>query len=152
MSAGFAQRGLGRSAMHERTLDQLLEDATSWAEAQADVVGLALVGSHARGGARDDSDVDLVLLSNDPTRYFADTQWIARFGVVERQHVEHWGKVTSIRVWYAGGLEVEFGIATPDWAALPIDDGTQRVVAGGFKVLLDRSGALSALVRAAERG
>jgi hypothetical protein len=34
--------------------------------------------------------------------------------------------------------EVEFGFAAPDWAAMPLDDGTRRVVAGGLRLLLDR--------------
>ncbi|WP_210730372.1 nucleotidyltransferase domain-containing protein [Streptomyces sp. S816] len=37
------------------------------------MVGLLLVGSYARGAARPDSDVDIVLLKADPARYLTDT-------------------------------------------------------------------------------
>ena len=37
-----------------------------------DICGLALVGSWARGTARADSDVDLVVLTSHPDRYLAD--------------------------------------------------------------------------------
>jgi predicted nucleotidyltransferase len=37
-----------------------------WASSQADVQGIALVGSYARGAARDDSDIDLVILTHQP--------------------------------------------------------------------------------------
>ena len=59
--------------------------------------------------------------------------------VVVRVVVEDWGRVTSLRAWYAGGLEVEFGLATIDWATRP-DEGTRRVLGDGAHVLLDRDG------------
>jgi Nucleotidyltransferase domain len=45
---------------------ELLERATAWARRRPDIRGLALVGSWARGSARTDSDVDLVVLTTDP--------------------------------------------------------------------------------------
>ena len=133
------------------TVDQLLATVERWAAAQPDVVGLALVGSYARNAARADSDVDLVLLTTDATRYLADPQWPGIFGAVERQTIENWGKVTSIRVWYVDGPEVEFGVTTPEWAALPVDEGTRRVASHGMKVLIDRTGILADLARAMRR-
>jgi hypothetical protein len=46
--------------------------------------------------------------------------------------------VTSLRVWYADGPEVEFGFATPGWMASPLDDGTRKVLEDGFRVLYRR--------------
>ncbi len=39
------------------------------------------------------------------------------------------------RVRLPDGLLVEFGIATPEWAALPVDPGTAKVITDGCKIL-----------------
>lgn len=116
---------------------------TSWASTQPDILAVALVGSYAREAAKEDSDIDLVVLANDPRRYVEDTDWLKRFGSIEKQQTEDYGKVTSLRVWYVGGHEVEYGLTTSDWAQLPLDEGTQRVIADGMRVLFEREALLS---------
>ena len=115
----------------------------SWASSQADVQGVALLGSYARAAARDDSDIDLVVLTDQPSRYLDDIQWIERFGKVEKHQTEDYGKLTSLRVWYQNGPEVEYGITTPDWASTPLDAGTLQVISDGMLVLFERGDLLS---------
>ena len=94
-----------------------LDDFIAWASAHGDVQAIALVGSYARGAARDDSDIDLVVLTNQPQRYHEELKQIERFGTVKKYQTEDYGKLTSIRVWYQNGIEVEYGItvsATPN--------------------------------------
>ena len=122
-----------------------LEAVVQWAAGQADIQAAALVGSYARDAAREDSDIDLVLLMDDPARYLHDTAWVGRFGAMERQQVEDYGKVTSLRLWYRNGPEVEFGLTTPDWAAPPLDEGTRRVITDGMVVLQEKLPLLSPL-------
>jgi hypothetical protein len=74
------------------------------------VQGIALVGSYARGAARDDSDIDLVILTDQPQKYLDEMQWVERFGVAERHQTEDYGKLISLRVWYRDRYEVEYGI------------------------------------------
>jgi predicted nucleotidyltransferase len=81
-----------------------------WAAVQGDVHAIALVGSYARGAARDDSDIDLVLLTDQPQKYLEELKWIERFGRLEKRQTEDYGKLTSVRVWYRDGVEVEYGI------------------------------------------
>ena len=90
-----------------------LDMFTSWASAQPDVQGVALVGSYARDAAQDDSDIDLVLLTDRPQKYLDERQWVKRFGLVEKQQNEDYGNLTSLRVWYGNGLEVEYGMTMP---------------------------------------
>jgi len=40
-----------------------------WARGQTDIRGLAIIGSHARGEARPDSDIDLTPLALDPEAF-----------------------------------------------------------------------------------
>jgi len=121
-------------------LDQVIE----WAQDQPGLMALALVGSQERGTARPDSDVDLVLLARDPRVFLEDTGWVGAFGQPTRQQTDDYGKLTSLRVWYAGGLEVEFGLTTLDWGSDPPDEGDARVIRDGIKVLYDRDGRFSA--------
>ena len=129
-----------KSAEHIRDFLNLF---VNWASAQEDVQAIALIGSYARGEARDDSDIDLVLLTQQPERYLENVKWTTRFGVVEKHETEDYGELISIRVWYQNGVEVEYGITTPDWAALPLDAGTQEVMRGGMIVLFERGNLLS---------
>lgn len=128
------------------TPDELVKAVTSWAENRIDIVSIALVGSHARGNARADSDVDLVIQCARPARYLEDLSWVSEFGVGEDVSVEDYGLVQSVRVFYARGPEVEYGITSSEWVTLPLDEGTITVLRNGVLVLLDRDGALTRAV------
>jgi predicted nucleotidyltransferase len=120
-----------------------LDPLIAWASDQPDVQGVALVGSYARGEAREDSDIDLVILTGRPQTYLDDPRWIERFGEAQRTQVEDYGRLQSIRVWYRNGVEVEYGITQPDWASMPLDPGTREVIRGGMIVLFERGTLLS---------
>lgn len=129
--------------MKSHSLNRFLEAVTHWAEACPDILGAALVGSYARGTAGPDSDVDLVLIASAPQDLIALPDWVRKFGEVRSIVLEDWGLVTSLRVVYADGMEVEFGITSVKWAELPLDAGTRRVIADGMQILLDRAGLLA---------
>ena len=122
---------------------RFLNEFVEWALTQPDLRAAALVGSYARNAAIETSDVDLVLLARRPEIFLRDTHWAQRFGTVERQHLEDYGLVTSIRVWYTGGLEVEYGLTDEAWAATPLDEGTRRVISDGMQILFEREPLLS---------
>lgn len=123
-----------------------------WAAARTDVAGLLLVGSCARGTARADSDIDLVLLTEDGSRYDGD-DWARDLGLRMSVRTRSWGAVLERRFAAPSGLEVEFGIAAPSWAADdPVDPGTRRVVTDGALVLHDPTGRLATLTAACREG
>jgi len=123
-----------------------LEAVSRWARTQPDIEAVALVGSYTRDAATESSDVDLVILTSGVDRYLRDRSWVSLFGEAGECREEDYGRVTSVRVIYRGGLEVEYGFTTPDWAEVPIDEGTLRVITDGMKVLHDPRGLLAALV------
>jgi predicted nucleotidyltransferase len=132
--------------MQMKTTDHIrgfLDAFVRWASDQSDVQALALVGSYARGVARDDSDIDLVILTDQPEKYLDDIEWTERFGTLDKHQIEDYGKLTSVRIWYQNGVEVEYGITTPDWAAIPLDAGTREVISAGMIVLFERGILLS---------
>jgi enterochelin esterase family protein len=135
----------------EWEVEELLGKLRDWALRERAILGIALVGSRARGTARPESDVDLVILLNDSLALADDADWIARFGTPGRVSDEDWGLVQSKRVHYADGTEVEFGFASPAWAATqPCDAGTLAVVRNGFRVVYDPRGLLRRLAIAAQ--
>jgi predicted nucleotidyltransferase len=124
-------------------IEDFIDTLTSWASTQPDIMAVALVGSYAREAASETSDIDLVLLVNDPKVYLENTGWLKRFGPIEKQQTEDYGNVKSLRVWYDGGHEVEYGLTTRDWVQLPLDEGTWRVIKDGMGILLERETLLS---------
>ncbi|MFI7502655.1 nucleotidyltransferase domain-containing protein [Streptomyces sp. NPDC049687] len=137
------------SGGREAEMRGVVDRVTRWAVRRADVVGLLLVGSCARGSARPDSDVDLVLLVEEPDLYTADGGCVRELDLGEVVRVRAWGPVTEVRHVTGSGLEVELGVTSADWARTdPVDAGTCRVVTDGARVLHDPCGVLAALIRA----
>jgi uncharacterized protein len=133
------------TAQRRQEVTELLDLLPRWAAGEPGLVAVGLCGSWTRGTARMDSDVDLVLLTATPECYTAHTGWFAAFaGELVRSEV--WGPMTERRLRRASGLEIEFGIATPTWAATyPIDPGTREVVTDGFRPLHDPTTLLATL-------
>lgn len=136
--------------------EALLELLTAWFAARPDVQVIAVVGSVARGTARPDSDIDLVLLVDDPEQYRADVTWVAAIpwhavGVaVSDTHDKDFGALWSRFVTLTSGPPIEFGFSSPQWASTePIDTGTLHVVRNGCRILYDPHGLLAHLVAAA---
>jgi hypothetical protein len=134
--------------MRSTEVAELIARVTRWAAGRADVVGLLLVGSVARGEARAGSDVDLVVLSTDPDGY-ADHAFAEALGFGEPIRIKAWGPVMERRFRTGSGLEVEFAFGTPEWAAVdPVDPGTHRVVTDGCRPLHDPADLLARLLLA----
>jgi predicted nucleotidyltransferase len=113
------------------------------------VVGLLLVGSYARGAARADSDVDLVLLTTERGAYLAEDGWGAGLELGKLVRTRRWGVITERRFRTPSGLEVEFGVEDPSWARVdPVDPDTRKVVTDGARILHGPDGALGVLLAA----
>jgi len=128
---------------HSPDVHAFLQRFKAWADTQPALLAAALVGSHARGQAKPDSDIDLVLLFQDPQPYLTDPSWLSSLGNLLQYQQEAYGKVTSLRVWYADGLEVEFGLADSSWGSDPGDKGDARVIRDGIIVLFEKNCFLS---------
>lgn len=122
---------------------RILARITLWGTLQPDIHALFLVGSHARGTASPDSDIDLVLVCQDPRSWLRDKRWVRVLGTPREISVEDWGLVTSLRVVYTDGSEIEFGLTTLRWVTPPIDSGTAQVIQSGIRPLHDPGGRLA---------
>jgi len=133
---------------YARAAISFLEAFLAWSQLQADIVGVALVGSHARDTASETSDVDLIILTLDIGKYVSNLDWLSLLGDLMESRLETWGRVQAVRAFYENGLEIEYNFTEPEWAAMPIDIGTDRVVSNGMKILYDPQGLLAALHKA----
>jgi predicted nucleotidyltransferase len=132
----------------EREAARVCNAAAEWAGEDPSIRAVGLAGSYARGGARADSDVDLVVLADDPRRLLEGDEWHDRFGDVELVRREQFGLLVERRLRLPSGLEIEVGIVPISWAATdPVDPGTHRVVREGFRILFERDRLLTVLVR-----
>lgn len=129
---------------------ELLERAREWACLRVDVVAVGLAGSWARGNARMDSDVDLVLLTTTKQDYLDDESWVRELGGLRVVKTEQWGPtMTERRFIFTSGLEIEAGFAPPLWAATdPVDLNLRPIIRKGFRILYDPEGLLERLVEA----
>ena len=125
-----------------QTID-FIEDFMRWSSKRKDIRAVALVGSYAREAATESSDVDLVILAEKPQEYLSNTEWTRIFGVVIIKKIEEYGRLSSLRVWYESGLEIEYGFTNREWIAEPLDPGTKRVIRDGMRVLFEKEVLLS---------
>ena len=142
-----------------QSIELILQVVVAWATAQPKIRAIALVGSHARGIARPDSDIDFMLLATDPESFRADTTWVAEIDWhavgtrLQKWQDEEYGAAWSRRVWLADcRWPVELTFASLIWAnADPLDVGTQRVISDGCRILHDPDALLAVVCKAVGR-
>jgi predicted nucleotidyltransferase len=131
-------------------VETFIANLRSWAAGRADVVAVAIVGSWARDGASEDSDIDVVLLTDNPSSYLEGNEWIAGLApTADLLRTGEWGAIEERRLLLPSGLEIEVGLGLPSWAdTAPVDPGTRAVVRDGLRALFDPRGLLAKLVAA----
>ena len=118
--------------------DLLFNKFKVWSEHQNDIKGVAVVGSYARGEYNTKSDVDLVIISTNKDFTLSMIKSDFHFSGIKSYSLEEWGILTSLRVFYDNGLEVEYGVVTDQWVIEPLDEGTKIVVKNGFKIITEK--------------
>jgi uncharacterized protein len=128
-------------------IDAFISRLEHWSAAEPGIQAIALVGSHARGTACADSDIDIIIICTDPSHYLKSTNWLSAFGEIRNAEREDWGLVQSWRVFYLDGTEVEFGITSKEWCSeAEISSGTGRVISDGAKIVFDPNFLLANLI------
>jgi aminoglycoside 6-adenylyltransferase len=135
---------------------RLLAAVVAWGRQRRDVHAVVLVGSHARTEQPADrwSDIDLVMVVDDPTPYAASPDWLGVFGQVLLSFLEPTavGGFVERRVLFASGREVDVVLLPLAGAPrLAEDVEIAAVLARGFRVLVDKIDWEPALRRAASR-
>lgn len=141
--------------MDAQEVDRLLTTVVTWSDRQHDIDGLALVGSWAKGTARPDSDLDLVLITTHPQTYRRNGAWMteipwseAGFELASWQDKDY-GAIWSRHLLLSPDAEVEMSFCSPGWASVaPMDEGTREVVTPACRVLTDKKGYWTRLLQA----
>jgi uncharacterized protein len=110
----------------------------NWAEEDSAIHAVAIVGSYAKGTAREDSDIDLMIICDVPEYYLSNVDWSTRFGKIQKAEREDWGLVQTWRVVYDPDMEVEYNFTTTQWCCdTELAQGTGRVISEGVRVVYD---------------
>jgi len=125
-----------------QTID-FIEDFMRWATKRKDIRATALVGSYAREELEKDSDEDLVIITETPQRYITNTEWTRVFGKPITKKIEKYDSLTSLRIWYESGLEIEYGFATREWIQNVSKDDLKQITNDGLRVLFEKERLLS---------
>lgn len=120
--------------------DDFLKDLKEFAENTPHIESIIVVGSYARGTNKASSDFDIVIITSKKSEMVENQNFTQTFGKVDKKQTEYYGACTSIRVWYEGGKEVEYGIVEPSWISVPLDSGTYKVLSDGYKIIADKKG------------
>jgi hypothetical protein len=126
--------------MTSSAVAQFLHRFTQWAIAHKSIQAAAVVGSYAHGTATENSDLDLVIVADEPEHLLIERTWVRFFGEPIVKPMEDYGLLKSIRVRYPDDLEVEFGIVNVEW---PLDSGSRQVIRDGMRILFERGKVLS---------
>jgi hypothetical protein len=118
-------------------IEFLMTALEGWGRDDDRVLAIGIVGSYARGTARADSDVDVVVICTQPDVMLSEDLLLERFGKLQRAQSEDYGLVQSRRCWYANGLEIEFGFTSTRWCTPPIDQATGAVIKAGLASAYD---------------
>jgi hypothetical protein len=139
--------------------DAIVNAVAAWARAHEDIRALALAGSWARGDARPDSDLDLLLLSERANEYRRRSDWLAEidfagpgYRVLTSEDASY-GVAWSRHVRLLPAAEVELAFAPCSWARTdPVDAGTRSIVKDALRTILDKDRILAKLVEAVASG
>jgi aminoglycoside 6-adenylyltransferase len=136
---------------HPGELDGLFEDIldrlAAWANGQEDIRAVVIVGSRARDDRPADewSDLDVILVANEPGLYVETTQWLRAMGSVAITFTELTpdGVTTERRVLYEGGVDVDFvPVSVDDFTNLLQDANAvvPTVLKRAHRFLVDKDG------------
>lgn len=118
--------------------EDFYNELKEYARNTSHIEGIIIVGSYARGTNKEDSDLDIIIITSNKAGMIANQGFTQDFGKVYKQQTEYYGACTSIRVWYEDEKEVEFGIVEPSWISMPLDTGTYKVLSDGYKIIIDK--------------
>lgn len=128
--------------------EQLIDRFVQWAQAEDNIRAALVIGSRARTDHPADewSDLDVIILANDPEPYWATVDWLPHVGVPWLTFIEplHDGRGFERRVLFEGGLDVDFVPSPVEFFRRMLDTGLLSDVADllhrGVRFLVDKEG------------
>lgn len=128
--------------------EDLIARFVQWAQAEDNIRAAFVIGSRARTDHPADewSDLDVILLADDPEPFWATTDWLHPIGVPWLTFIEplHDGRGFERRVLFEGGLDVDFVPSPVEFFRRMLDTELLPDVAAllhrGVRFLVDKEG------------
>jgi uncharacterized protein len=146
------EKRFGDHAAYSPHPKKLIDAIVSWARLEEDIVGVALVGSWARGNPNKRSDIDFMMLTDAYLSRIGSVQWSKNLchhflrSRLKRWRIGFYGAVWSRHILLTSGQKIELSFGPLSWASTsPIDSGTRYVVHDALQVLYDPLGILANL-------
>ena len=134
-------------------LDLIVAAIADWSRERDDVHAAVVVGSHARAAVPADrwSDLDVVLVVDDPERYATDERWVSEFGSPVLTFLEPTavGEERERRVLYETGHDVDLPLVPLSALDRLESPEVAQIFARGHRVLVDKIGLAERLETAA---
>lgn len=134
--------------------EQFIQRFVAWAETVPDIRAAVVIGSRARTERPADewSDLDLVFFTMQPQFYITTTFWLDALGPYWLSFMERTpgGEGRERRVMFDGALDVDFVPLPSDAVPSFFSPAPQDLdfIRRGFRIVLDKDGALSEAARA----
>jgi aminoglycoside 6-adenylyltransferase len=130
--------------------DELIGKLVSWAKISDDIKAIFIIGSYARTDhpADEYSDLDLVIVTDNPDYFIMSTQWLKNIGAYWVTFIERTatGEGKERRVLFDNALDVDFVIISQkEFEQIDADNEAQETLKRGFRVLIDKNGLAKTL-------
>jgi aminoglycoside 6-adenylyltransferase len=125
---------------------QLLQNILEWGSACPEIRGLVMVGSGARSDHPADewSDIDLVLITTNPTLFLQSSDWLKLISEPWIATVEKdpHGNTVERRVLFRNGIDIDFMVLGSDRLAGFQEAPLSEIIQRGMRILLDKDDVL----------
>lgn len=113
-------------------VEGILDDLVHAAMTRADVHGVLLVGSQGRGTADEYSDIDVVILCDDPGRLVEDETLWRSLGPVLMTYSDNYGEDADRRLVLQDGSDIELIFEPTSWFE---SEHAARTLSFGYRVV-----------------
>ncbi|OMF21463.1 hypothetical protein BK133_28260 [Paenibacillus sp. FSL H8-0548] len=117
---------------------KLMYEFVMWAGGQSHIAGIALVGPCADDENEEETDLSLLLISDKKAKTVEAILHQFQFEAIDELTKEERGPLTSLRISYASGIDMELGVAEEAWLHAPLEQAAEFAFIQGFKVLLEQ--------------
>ncbi|WP_028610896.1 hypothetical protein [Paenibacillus harenae] len=116
----------------------LLYRFVTWAGGQPHIDGIALIGPCADDENEEVTEMSFVIVSDKKTKTAEAILHQFPFDAIEQAMKEERGALTSIRIEYGSGIEVDFGIVEESWLTGELEGAAAASAMEGFKVIWEK--------------
>jgi aminoglycoside 6-adenylyltransferase len=141
----------------ELSMDRLIERFIAWGTGNPNIRLMLVIGSQARAEHPADvwSDLDLIIVAENPQPYLGSTDWLSDIGLVRLTFLEPTpvGGQVERRVLFDGALDVDLSflpvVAARQLLDADLPEEVQSVMRRGIRVLLDKDSLSTGFVQSA---